>query len=1265
MLEITGDDIAALSDEDLRTLVGLLCEAEMRRRKLPVSAVTWGGNQTAKDGGLDGRVALAAGTIIDGFVPRPDTGFQVKKSDMPRSAIGQEMKPKGIVRPAIRELAEASGAYIIVSSAGSTSDSALKDRRSAMSEAIQGLPNGANLALEFYDRNRIATWVRDHGGLTLWVRSRIGRTLPGWRGYGSWSTVPGGSDAAYLTDDTARIRAGDKDEGDGLSATDGIDKIRDVLRIPGGVVRLVGLSGVGKTRLAEALFDPRIGTNSLDPSWAFYTDVADGPVPQPVGFASDLIAMGTRAILVVDNCPPDTHRRLTEVVSSAGTTASLISIEYDIREDQPEGTDVFVLETSSENLIKTLVARRFPGLSEIDCRTIAEFSGGNARVALALAATVPKNETVAGLRDVELFRRLFEQRNEPDPSLRVVAEVCSLVYSFDAESRSGEDAELPVLCSLIGKSADDVHRELVELKRRDLLQRRGLWRAVLPHAIANRLAATALENLPAERVLATFESGPTRLLRSFSRRIGYLDQSTVARAVASRWLEPGGLLSNLTGLDELGRAMFDNVAPVVPEAVLGTLEKGLAMLDEDALRRCEHFVPILRSLAYDAAHFERAVALLLRFARLSNADQSDNRAQAFTSLFYIALSGTHAPLHLRLKVVDELLRSTEPSVREIGAKALQATFKTDGFSPWHSFEFGARSRDYGSHPRTRTEIRDWFATALRFAEPFALSDGHEAQLVRMAIAHEFRGLWTDSGQADHLEQLARTIASKQFWREGWIAVHQTRIYDRTRLSPREIRRLEALEKALRPRDLADNVRGRVLGSKPGGFELDDYDDVEERDYHAAAARAAAAAEQLGRDVSLDEKLFEALLPELLAGGGKVADFGRGLALGADEPTRLWALIVEQLAISNVTRVDLLGGFLEGLHRRDVSLANAVLNRALDDPTLAAWVPILQTSIGIDQDALIRLHAVLERGAAPIERFFVLAYGRCSDRIPGQDFKRLVLAIASKPDGMQVAIEILSMRLHSDETAKCPSSPEVVEVGKALLSSYKFQRSGNRPTREDYELGRIIHACLRDDDGGRIARGMCRELADGIGRHELSAHHYGGALSSLFDVHPMDMLDELFSGDPKSQRGSVRLMRTLSQFRVDPLAGVGDDVIIRWCDGDPETRYPIAAAVGLLFKRPSDKAPHEWTSLPSRLLLTAPDPEAVFSEIVTRLRPSSWSGSRATKLESRLQLLEQLDISGFPQLLTGFAEAKATLMREIEEERQRETEEDSARSGRFE
>jgi hypothetical protein len=87
-----------------------------------------------------------------------------------------------------------------------------------MAEALQGTPDAASLALDFYDRNRVATWVREHVGLIPWVRSRLGRSIPGWRSYGSWSYAPEGADPTYLVDEAARIQTGDKDEGDGLPA---------------------------------------------------------------------------------------------------------------------------------------------------------------------------------------------------------------------------------------------------------------------------------------------------------------------------------------------------------------------------------------------------------------------------------------------------------------------------------------------------------------------------------------------------------------------------------------------------------------------------------------------------------------------------------------------------------------------------------------------------------------------------------------------------------------------------------------------------------------------------------------------------------------------------------------------------------------------------------------------------------------------------------------------------------------------------------------
>jgi len=62
MFEVTRDQVATLDDEDVRLLIARLCEAEFRRRGLPTTAVLYGGNQIAADGGIDVRVELPPDT---------------------------------------------------------------------------------------------------------------------------------------------------------------------------------------------------------------------------------------------------------------------------------------------------------------------------------------------------------------------------------------------------------------------------------------------------------------------------------------------------------------------------------------------------------------------------------------------------------------------------------------------------------------------------------------------------------------------------------------------------------------------------------------------------------------------------------------------------------------------------------------------------------------------------------------------------------------------------------------------------------------------------------------------------------------------------------------------------------------------------------------------------------------------------------------------------------------------------------------------------
>src|SRR5690606_20332807 len=143
--------------------------------------------QNAKDGGVDVRTDLGT-AAIKGYIPHPQTGFQVKAEDMPRGDILKEMRPGGKLRQSIIELGKATGAYVIVSSKGSVSDTSLTKRRNAMAEAIAGDPTIAALHLDFYDRRRVATWVNQHPGLIPWVRSRIGMPLSGWRPFEDWSS---------------------------------------------------------------------------------------------------------------------------------------------------------------------------------------------------------------------------------------------------------------------------------------------------------------------------------------------------------------------------------------------------------------------------------------------------------------------------------------------------------------------------------------------------------------------------------------------------------------------------------------------------------------------------------------------------------------------------------------------------------------------------------------------------------------------------------------------------------------------------------------------------------------------------------------------------------------------------------------------------------------------------------------------------------------------------------------------------------------------
>ena len=1257
MFDITADDIARLNDIDLRELVARLCEADLATRGMSPAAVTWGGNQTAADGGLDVRVGLPPGSPIDGFIPRASTGFQVKKPDMPRAGIMGEMRPGGAIRPVIQELADAGGAYVIVSSAGSTTDSALRNRQDAMRDALVGVGNASRLHADFYDRTRLATWVRRHSGLITWVKEKVGRSLAGWRPYGPWSGSAEDSDAEYLLDDKLRLHFGIQSNQPAQSVVQAIDELRDMLAHPGKIVRLVGLSGVGKTRLVQALFDSRIGTRPLSPALAVYTNLSDDPDPQPTGLASDLIANGLRAVLVVDNCPPGLHHRLAELCTGTSSTISVITVEYDVRDDQPESTQVVTLDTSSPELIQQLVRRRYPHLSQVDARTIADASGGNARIAIALAETIKHSESVAGLSNDELFQRLFRQRHEQNNALLRAAQACSLVYSFEGEKLAGQDAELPRLAAIAGQAAEEVYGHVAELTRRDLVQRRGVWRAVLPHAIANRLAARALDDIPLDIIKAHLvQSGSDRLARSFTRRLSYLHDHPRAVAIVGDWLAPNGPLGNLAGLDENQRAMFENVAPVLPDAALAALERA------DTTILGARYLTLLRSLAYDPMLFERSAQVLARAAtQLVDGTEAKKASDIFVSLFTIVLSGTHATIEQRLATVEQLLRAGDDKSRTLGLASLENVLKSTMFSSHYRFEFGARSRDFGFYPRTDAERRGWYGAALTLVERLALGTRVLESELRGMFARNFRSLWTFGHMHDELERMCRALNAGGFWREGWAACRQVLSFDSERLGPDLAGRAAALEAELRPSSLADRVRAVVLGSRSRGIDLEDVQ--VEGDPTTLQERLFRMAHELGAAVVAHDAAFSDLLPELLRGGCQAFSFGRGLASASSSPDLVWSRLVGGLEHIGARERDgeVLRGFIAELwqHKRDV--AESLLDSALHQPALHAFLPALHTAVELDARGVERIKTAVSQGHVLAWMCRTLAFGQATDRLEGGALKDLVLFIADQPDGFPVALEILAMRLHTDASAKRNHMPLVIDAGRELLRRITFRNDNH----EDFELAQVVSACLNGPDGAAVAAEVASRVRQAVAAGETYSLSNNDLLKALFEVQPVAVLDALFAGDETDQQVGVAVFEFVGDRNMNPVDVIPCETLIAWCEGDRQHRYQLAASI-ISFARGQDaNGPPAWSEQAKALLAGAPGPKSALAVLIERFRPMSWSGSRSALIEANAKLLDSLDSDVAMRLSPFITEAKAQLAQEIARERESETRQDRAQDERFE
>lgn len=1255
LFEVTPLDIQDLSDADLRALVARLCMAALVGADLPPTSVVWGGDQRAPDGGIDVRVKAAPNSNLPAPLDRGAVGFQVKATPMRPADIQREMCPGGVLRPSIRDLIQAGGAYVIAAS-DLVADEGYQGRVDAI-KAAAGLSDAAGVTLDYFDARRLTDWTNHHPGVVAWVRSRLGRPLQGWQPFGPWASTaaPG---AVFFADE--KLRVTDPIDCDNkLSLLDGLAQVRRTLKKGGHSVRLTGLSGVGKTRFAQALFEEGAAPGALPEGLAVYTDTAHSPTPSPAAVLDELMAAHRRAILIVDNCGAQLHNQLSARCRTSDRV-SLLTIEYDIREELASETNVFHLEAGSDELIEHVLQQRFPHISQVNRKTITRFADGNSRVAIALAQTMERHDSLAGLNDDELFNRLFWLGKEINHDLKAAAEVCSLVYSFDVDNTDGELAQLAALADLKPLA---LYRHVGDLEERGLAQRRGPWRAVLPHAVANRLAARALATIPIALIERQLVHGQGRLLRSFSRRLGYLHRSPEAAAIVDRWLAPGGMLDDCSQLSELQLDVMENIAPVDPAATLDAIQRaingprGEELLASSSFARVR-LVRLVRLIAFDDDRFDACLGLLLRFASAEpEENRSDPTRSVISSLFQIYLSGTHATTQRRAAWVRELLGSANEGLRNIGLAALNTALECCHLSSHYTFEFGARVRDYGAYPRGPT-AREWFDTFIQIAVDTAMQGGPASEQAANALASQFRSLWTVAGMHESLESAAATLRARG-WEHGWLAMRQTLAFDGKKgLPPTSHARLVRLEQATRPSTLVGQVKAIVLSSRSAGMDFADGEPAI-KGYERADKRAR----ELGELVAADDEAFAQVAPLVVANAqGRQWPFGEGLAASTPSLEATWTnLVAAYEATSPGERsVQVLRGFLCGTSKRDRGMFDRLLDQSMTRTSLIEWVPVLQLSAELDERGCDRLLALINNPSVPAWVFQHLGLGRATEPVPSHRLAELLERLGIKPDGLAVALDILHMHLYGDPK---PIGPQLTACAHSLIANAPLTRHYHGL---DHGLSELIQRFLVGSVGEPPARALLGRINEAIAQFAVSRYDFTETLKALFKVQPMLALDALVGDDdPDGAAGYVRRDALSGGPRSNTLMDIPEDALIAWCRAGGPNRWSRVAPLVPAYDSRAEGAPLEWSGLVKALIANAPNPATVAEAVVYVLIPTSWSGSRAEIIRQRLPLLDELEQLVGPGYEVEIAQWRRNVTEVMEREARRELDEHRLRNERFE
>lgn len=343
-------------------------------------------------------------------------------------------------------------------------------------------------------------------------------------------------------------------------------------------------------------------------------------------------------------------------------------------------------------------------------------------------------------------------------------------------------------------------------------------------------------------------------------------------------------------------------------------------------------------------------------------------------------------------------------------------------------------------------------------------------------------------------------------------------------------------------------------------------DFDPENYENALKQVKELCEGIGKELAIDLSSLAQHLPSMLRSNSEnVFTVARTIGRETLEPRKAWeTILAEILSPAHEERLsDFPSAFLGGLSKTNPDLCEQLLDESFANSSLHPVFAQMQASAGLDETGSMRLIEALKHETVPVHMYRMLACGRACDGLSASNLNALLLAIAAREGGVEVALDILYMRLLAKRSDSRPIEDAEKEAGRELLRAAIFERSNQR--READVLAELVRQCLDSPSDEGIAKVLCERLLEGITQRQVDVWYYGDFMAALADKFPRSVLDILV------ERADVALQEryiTLVDFSDDgpcPFDGIPDDVLVEWAGERPEVRFLQLAKVIRLWR----------------------------------------------------------------------------------------------------